>query len=126
MFVLLPAANCEMIRQSDNQTRCHPETGMFEPLQCSRLPGEMDRDQRATALNCRCVDPSNGQIRVPNMRITDRDQAPDCNHRGRHTYNNVTTLYSYWYVAILTTSLSHKVGKGLSGGLSHPPPPILK
>ena len=68
---------CITMRATNAQVLCD-EDGYFEPLQCRRM-----NDGTHT---CRCVHPRNGSMvagtEVP--RVTERDEAPDCESRGRY------------------------------------------
>ena len=72
---------CITMRATNAQLLCD-EDGNFEPLQCRRM-----NDGTHT---CRCVHPRNGSMvagtEVP--RVTARDEAPDCESRGRNLMYN--------------------------------------
>lgn len=74
---VIPAATCEMMRERNNQTRCDPSTGLFEPVQCRRMPGNR-------TVTCYCVNFSNGvTIRDSLTVVTDRDDLPDCGEMSK-------------------------------------------
>lgn len=64
-----------------DQVQCRVD-GMFEPRQC-RINSQQGDDREISA-TCTCVRPEDGNP-IPNtmQQITRRDQAPDCETRGK-------------------------------------------
>lgn len=66
---------CLRARLSNAQLECDDD-GNYEPLQCRRLDSGM--------YECRCVEPITGaQIRGTLEEVSDRNEAPDCEDRGK-------------------------------------------
>ena len=72
-----------MARQRDSTIRCDQD-GMFEPRQCRRPDGEMNSQQRPSALTCGCVNRMTGEpIRETSRQVTNRSTVPDCTPRSK-------------------------------------------
>lgn len=72
---------CEAQRSSNVDIRCASD-GLFEPVQCNRLPGETE-NTRLTALDCYCVHPMTGVMLSNTMRhVTNRKGLLDCYSHG--------------------------------------------
>lgn len=73
--------------ERDPEVRCDRDNGMFEPIQCRRLPTERDMRIPPTALLCHCVNMSGEMIANTLAHFMRGDDRPDCEDRSKSRLN---------------------------------------